>query len=324
MLFSNLSIQSKGIFLAISVLIGGTFQLFIPLKKVFHLQFSFKFSILSKHNPHIKQFLKLLLPTFTSSSILQISTLIIDPIALSIEKGIVSILFYSNRLLELPIGIIGVSISTVNLPHLTQLAQKQNTQQLFSSLLKAIDLLLFLLIPILTTSLLFTQEIVSLVFQFGNFNQQDTIKTSNVFFIHILSLPAICLYRILYNLFFAHQNTKIPLQATILGVITSISLTITFTYFHPKVTSIALATTFSSYLITLFLIFKTKKLFSFSLNSFLFKKVCLYSFSILFVIFFINHLSLFQIFANLLNSFQKNTFQLFNHSPKYYNLYNNY
>ncbi len=249
-------IPEKNITVIISlfVLAGGGVNLALAL---FHLHNSgFKLTIFSSFlKEKIGRFYQLLGPVMLSSGIYQLNVFLVDPIAVSLGVGSVAILFYCTRLVEMPLGIFGVSITTASLPILSKLMKSNQLLEMKKVTLRSLNLVFLLFIPVIIILFFYYPKIISLIFEWGSFKSNETALTSEVFFYYIFSLLAIPLYRILFNLFYALQDTKTPLKATFWSLIVNLTLILVLMIFQKTTSIIAIAFTITSYFLLFFLIF---------------------------------------------------------------------
>ncbi len=243
-------------YLAGLILLAGIVNLvhgIYSLKKLgytFRVVKSFKNLVARKE---FKHFLQLMLPVLLSSGVYQLNALMMDPFALAISSGGVAILFYCSRLFELPLGIIGVSITTASLPRLASQRQQNKLEEMKGLVIRSMNLVFLLFIPVITIFFFYHEKIISLIFEWGNFTREQTKATAEVFFFYIFSLLPIPLYRIILNVFYAFNNTKLPFFAALISLIINLFFLIILTKIEMKITMIALAATISSYSFFIFL-----------------------------------------------------------------------
>ncbi len=192
---------------AIGVLMGGAIQLLfqIPAAKRlgFRLFSGFRFS-----DPSIRKALMLMLPTLFGTGIYQINIIISNLIASTLDEGSISSLNFSNRLLELIIGIFVVSITTVFLPRFATLFNEQRLDEMGSDLQKIMGLTSFITIPATIGVLMISEEIITLLFARGMFDATSVTLTAGALRFHILGLTFISWNRILLTFFQAGRWLK--------------------------------------------------------------------------------------------------------------------
>jgi len=182
----------------------------------------------------------------------EVNVLVSSVIATTAGTGVVSSLQYSNRLLELILGILAVSLGTVILTELSGNAKKGEWEKFSSNLVFAIDLTAILTIPVTIFSIINSTEIIRLIFKFGTFNDNSVTLTALIFTFHILGLCFIAANRIIAPAFYAQENSKTPTYAGIFSV--AVNLLFCYLLVTPlKGGGIAIAATISSCANTIFL-----------------------------------------------------------------------
>ena len=130
---------------------------------------------------------------------------------------------------------------------------------------KALELSLFLSLPASIALLIGSEEIISALFGYGNFDENSVYNSAKALYFFSLGLPAFAMIKVFSNFFFANQDTKSPFYISLLSVFLNILISI---YFFKSIgfIIIPIATTISSWfnLIALFIILRKKNLFSFN------------------------------------------------------------
>ncbi|MDH5559256.1 MAG: murein biosynthesis integral membrane protein MurJ [Deltaproteobacteria bacterium] len=193
---------------AIGVLVGGFFQLIfqIPFLKRFGFNF---FKNLHLRDPYIKNVLLLMLPAIFGVGIYQVNIIISNLIATTLKEGSLSSLTFSNRLMELFIGVIVVSIATALLPRFSSLVAQNKTEEVKSNLAESLSILAFITLPVIIGTLMISEEVVTLLFQRGNFDENSMIMTAGALRYHIIGLFFIAWNRILLTGYQSAQNIRI-------------------------------------------------------------------------------------------------------------------
>lgn len=250
--------------LAWGVLIAGILQL------LFQLPFLYREDLLPKpvwgwRHPGVQKIIKLMIPALFGSSVAQINLLFDTFIASFLISGSVSWLYYSDRLLEFPLGVFGIALATVVLPNLSEAHYKKGATHFGSTLQWAIQLSLLIAIPAAIGLFLLAQPILSTLFQYGAFADHDSLMAAYSLMAYSLGLPAMILIKILANGFYARQDTKTPvrigIQAMCLNMLLNVTLVlwmINTDFIAPHV-GLALATTGSAYFNAIMLAWRLHK-----------------------------------------------------------------
>ena len=163
-----------------------------------------------------------MVPTLFGSSIAQINLLVDTIIATHLITGSVSYLYYSERLLEFPLGVFAIAISTVILPTLSRQYAKNKQQEFIKTLRWALNLGFFIAIPAATALAVMAREVVITLFQHGEFTSTDTYMTALSLIAYMLALPAFIINKILLPAYYARKDTKSPVTIGIIAMLANI------------------------------------------------------------------------------------------------------
>ena len=248
--------QIKG--LAVSVIVGGLLHFLVQYPKLKSLGWNLKFKLNLKH-PGVRKIIFLMIPSIVGLSADQVNALVDSRCASSLVQGSVSVLYYSNRLMQMPLGIFGLALATISLPVMSNAYLKNDMLTLKKSLSYSIRFAIFTLFPAATGLMVIGLPIVRLLFEHGKFDYlESSIMTSNTLFYYSLGLPAYALVKIFANAFYSFQDTKTPAKTAIWAVILHVILCFVLMY-KMSVCGLALATSLSAYFNLLLLIIYLKK-----------------------------------------------------------------
>ncbi len=231
--FLNLSIIGSAILLAtsfsdpsfgfaIGVLLGGALQLLFQVPFVFRLGFRWRPDFTM--GPEVKRSLWLLVPTLFGAGVYQINVLISQAIAWGLGSGAVSSLQYSQRLLELTLGVFAVAISTVALPSFATDAALGAQKRVADTLLYSVRLCCFVCFPVTAAFMLLGRETASLLFERGAFGVISSSTTAFAIGFHVLALTHIALARILVPVYYAYKDTRTPVVIAFVAMLINIVL----------------------------------------------------------------------------------------------------
>jgi putative peptidoglycan lipid II flippase len=142
---------------------------------------------------------------------------VVGAIAASLTPGAVATIYFANRLIELPLGIIGVAAGTVVLTRLSDRTPRDDADT-HALRLRAIESTLALALPASIGLAVLAQPIVTMLFRHGAFTAEDAERTALTLAILCAALPAHALTKILAPNFFAAENFRIPLVAMLAGL----------------------------------------------------------------------------------------------------------
>ena len=250
--------------LAWGVFLAGILQL------LFQLPFLYREGLLPKptwgwRHEGVQKIVKLMIPALFGSSVAQINLLFDTFIASFLISGSVAWLYYSDRLLEFPLGVFGIALATVVLPNLSEAHYKKGASYFNQTLQWAIKISLLIAIPATIGLFLLSQPILATLFQYGAFAANDSIMAGYSLMAYSLGLPAFILIKILASGFYARQDTKTPVRIGIQAMLLNMVLNVMFVvsmlnadFIAPHV-GLALATTASAYFNATMLALRLKK-----------------------------------------------------------------
>jgi putative peptidoglycan lipid II flippase len=140
----------------------------------------------------------------------------------SSQPSAVSWLYFANRLIELPLGIVGVAMGTVLVPELTRALRGNDRPSMVHAESRGLELAVGLALPATLGLIALSHPIVRMLFEHGLFTAADTDGTGNALIWLALGLPAHVLVKALSPAFFAREDTLTPLWATLKGTAVAI------------------------------------------------------------------------------------------------------
>jgi putative peptidoglycan lipid II flippase len=135
----------------------------------------------------------------------------------SASPSAVSWLYFANRLIELPLGIVGVAMGAVLVPELTRALRSNDRATMISAESRGLELAVGLALPATLGLIVLSEPIVRMLFEHGVFTAADTMATADALMLLALGLPAHVLVKALSPAFFARDDTLTPLLATLAG-----------------------------------------------------------------------------------------------------------
>ena len=226
LLISNFLDLNFEVNLSYAVSLAGFFQLIFLIiftKKYYKPSINFKIKIDSKVN----FFFKKLLPSIFSSGVTQINILVGTIIA-SFEAGAVSYLYYADRIYQINLAIAGIAIGTVALPELSKKIKNGKIASAMNMQNKSLELCLLLSLPASLGLIIASEEIVSALFGYGSFGQENVFLTAKALKYFGFGVPAFALIKVLSNFFFARDNTKVPFYISVFIVFLNILISLLY------------------------------------------------------------------------------------------------
>lgn len=213
--------------LAWGVLIAGVVQL------IFQLPFLYRRNLLVKpqvnrNDPGVNRVLKLMVPALFGVSIAQLNLMVDSIFASFLKVGSVSWLYYTDRLTDFPLGVFGVAIATVILPHLSRRHSEQNTEQYSQALDWGLRSILLIGIPSGIGLCLFSMPLITSCFAYGKFGLADVIQTQKSLITLALGVPAFMMVKVLASGFYAKQDISTPVKVGAISMIVNTLLCFLF------------------------------------------------------------------------------------------------
>jgi putative peptidoglycan lipid II flippase len=262
--------------LAWGVFIGGICQL------LFQIPFLYKQGLLIKpswgwSHPQVQKVRKLMIPALFGVSVAQINLLLDTFIASFLVTGSISWLYYSDRLLEFPLGLFGIAIATVILPTLSKNHIKNNANAFKTNMDWAVRMVCFIGLPAAAGLAVLSEPILKVIFERGAFTAQTATMASFSLTAYGLGLVSFMLVKVLAPGYFSRQDTQSPVKYGIIcmvaNMVFNLILVVPFEYI-----GLALATSLSGTLNAVLLYYglRRDKVFALSNNAkkFILKSLC--------------------------------------------------
>lgn len=247
--------------LAWGVAVAGLVQLLFQLPFLSRLKLLPR-PRLKRNHEGVSQIKKLMIPAIIGSSVAQINLLLDTMIASFLVTGSVTWLYYSDRLLEFPLGVLGIAVATVILPALSKHHAQESAEHFNQTLNWAMQLVLLVALPACVGLFLLAGPVLATLFQHGEFLASDTYMASLSLMAYIIGLPAFILIKILAPGFYARQDTRTPVRIGIIALVVNMVLNLVFVvplvmldYEAPHI-GLALATSLSAFL-NAYLLYRT-------------------------------------------------------------------
>lgn len=230
--------------LAWGIFIGGAAQL------LFQLPFLYKLNLLPRpriiwRDSGVKRVLRLMLPAILGVSVAQISLLLDNILGSFLRAGSISWLNFSSRLTLFPLGVFGIAIATVVLPHLARKYAAQSHKEFSETLDWALQVVFLIAIPAAIGVSLLAGPIITTLLQYGKFTEFDVFMVRRSVWGFAVGIPAFMLVKVFATVFYSRQNIKTPVKIAIVAVIFNICFAMGL-LFPLKHAGLALATSLTS------------------------------------------------------------------------------
>jgi putative peptidoglycan lipid II flippase len=213
--------------LAWAVFLGGILQLTIQLPALRKIGMLPRFDF-APGDPGVRRVMKLMAPAVLGVSVAQISLLINTIFASFLVSGSVSWLYYADRLMEFPAGLLGAALGTILLPSLSR-AHSSSQPEEFSSLLDwGLRLTFLLTLPAAIGLAMLGVPLLSTLFQHGAFTADDVLLTRQALVAYSFGLIGMILVKVLAPGFYAQQNIKTPVKIALLTLLATQAMNLAF------------------------------------------------------------------------------------------------
>ncbi|MEA1965043.1 MAG: murein biosynthesis integral membrane protein MurJ [Candidatus Aerophobetes bacterium] len=257
-LFSLALTPKYGIYsLALGVVVGGGMQLLFQVPSLLKEGFAYRL-FLSFKDPGLHKIAKLMVPALFGGITLQINIIINRIFASTLSAGSISSLQYAMRLIQFPLGLFAIALSTAIFPTLSTLAAKEKMQKLRENISLGIRMVLLVLLPSSMGLIMIREPLISLLFQHGLFLVKDTLMTSQALFYYSLGLFAMGEVMIITRAFYSLQDIVTPVIISV--IILGLNALLNFLLISPlKQGGLALATSISMMVNMFILLFLLRK-----------------------------------------------------------------
>jgi putative peptidoglycan lipid II flippase len=202
--------------LAWAVFAGGLLQLAFQVPFLVRLGLLPRWRLDLKH-PGVRRILFLMAPAAFGVSVSQVSLLINQIFASFLQTGSVSWLYYADRLMELPAGVLGVAVGTILLPSLSKYHANANQAEYAKLLDWGLRVTVLLAVPSAVALAVLALPLVATLFQYGRFTIEDAWMTRAALVAYSVGLVGMILVKILAPGFYARQNVLTPVK---IGIVT--------------------------------------------------------------------------------------------------------
>ncbi|HCH2592637.1 TPA: murein biosynthesis integral membrane protein MurJ [Vibrio parahaemolyticus] len=231
--------------LAIGVFLGGLVQF------LFQIPFLIKAGVMVKpkwgwRDPGVVKIRTLMIPALFGVSVSQINLLFDTFIASFLQTGSISWLYYSDRLLEFPLGLFGIAIATVILPALSRKHVDSQSEGFAHTMDWGVRMVTLLGIPAMLGLMALAKPMLMVLFMRGEFSPQDVLQASLSLLAYASGLLNFMLIKVLAPGYYSRQDTKTPVKYGIIAMVTNMVFNAIFAYFYGYV-GLAIATALSAF-----------------------------------------------------------------------------
>lgn len=201
------------------ILSGGLIQFLMHVYMYIHLQFTFE-SIDRKTWHYFAQVLIKFMPCLFSMSIMEINLFVSTSLATYLPKGSISLIYYANRFMGIPLGVFAVAFSTILLPYFSKIsvyAPKRLSYYLF----EATKVVFWVTVPITILMCIVSEKLFLTLFLSSKFTIEHVHEASWILIAFLAGLFIFSLNKILLNIFYSMHDTLTPVIVSIAAALTN-------------------------------------------------------------------------------------------------------
>ncbi len=207
--------------LVVGVLAGGVLQLAIQVPFALRHGWSFRWNF-RPGDELIRRIVFLTIPATFGIAVAEINLFVDTMLASLLDEGAVSYLYYAQRLVQFPMGLFGVAMSTALLPTLSAQSGRQETGLMVETLSKSYRATMFLIIPSMVGLFVLREPIVQLIYEHGEFTHLSTRHTAFTLAFFCLGLLGFSGVKIFVSAFYAMGDTRTPVKIAAVAMVLNI------------------------------------------------------------------------------------------------------
>ncbi|PIT99843.1 MAG: murein biosynthesis integral membrane protein MurJ [Bdellovibrionales bacterium CG10_big_fil_rev_8_21_14_0_10_45_34] len=205
--------------LAWAVLVGGFLQVALLVPTIVRLGL-FPRLVIRFLTPEVKGVLLRMLPSVVGLGIMQMTILVNTRFASRLPEGTNSWIFWADRILEFPLSLFAVSLGSALLPTMSRHWSQGDTAAMSRDGVRFLKSILTISLPIAVFTYFLAPQIVTVLFERGNFSAHDSLMTAQILQIYSVAILAYSVVRVLAPMFYAMENTWFP------ALVSALSLTV--------------------------------------------------------------------------------------------------
>lgn len=230
-------------YLCYAVLLGGIVNFTLHL--IMYWQYGFKFGAIDDGaKDNFKQLLTKFFPIMFGMSIMEINLFVDTSFASYLADGSLSIVRYASRFVGIPLGVFAVAFATILLPHFSRI-NAYAPKRLSFYLFEATKFIFWVMAPVTLVLAFEAGQIFQTLFLSSKFTLAKVLQAQSVLVAFTVGLFFYSINKILLNIYYSKQDTKIPTRTSVIAAALNLVLSPTLMYFF-KATGIGLATTISA------------------------------------------------------------------------------
>lgn len=227
-------LEQPGMALAYAVFAAGIVQL------AFQVPFLKRIGVLPRPrwapaHQGVRRAVRLMIPAIFGSSVAQINVLLSGIIASMLGVGSISYLYYSDRLMEFPLGLFGIALATVTLPYLSRLWANGEHDGFSRTVDWSLRLAMLVSVPAAVGLFVLAEPLIATIFYRGEFDANDVSMTALALRAYALGLVGFSAVKILAPAFFAREDTRTPVRIALIALTVNLVLSIALAWYLTRI-----------------------------------------------------------------------------------------
>jgi putative peptidoglycan lipid II flippase len=210
--------------LCAGVLAGGALQMAVPGAVLVLLGWRPRFHLTLA--PRVREIARLMMPGFIGTAIYQVNILVASYLAMSIDDNSATVMFYANRLMELPIGVFAIAVSTVVYPLIARHAVEGKHAEMAADFRRGIRLILIINVPAAVGLALLSFPITRLIYQHGNFNTAATHLMTPLLTLFAVGMPFFSVVNLTVRAFYSVRDLATPVRVAVVDFFVNLILSL--------------------------------------------------------------------------------------------------
>ncbi len=207
---------------------------------------------------NIKRVFLLSIPILISTAVLPINNLVSTRLASGMGDNAVSAMEYAYKLYVVISGVFTYAIGNIIFPEMSRASADDNKEEYKEIINKAMRMMIYILIPLTIGITIFSKDIISVIYERGEFTAESTLITSSILTFFSVGIIGSGIVEVMNKAFYAKQDTKSPLIAGIIMIIINVILCVTLSKFL-DVKGLALATSITAIVNAITLMYMANK-----------------------------------------------------------------
>jgi putative peptidoglycan lipid II flippase len=177
-------------------------------------------------SPYLREMMRIFLPGLFGASIIQINIMVSRCVAFGLNESATTVLYYSQRLTELPLGMFTIAFATVLFPNIALQASQGDNEGMARTYAQGLRLILAMTVPAALGLVALRVPIVRVLYEHGKFDAQSVAQVAPVLAINALGIPFFSLATLSIRGFYAQKDMRTPVHVAKLDFFLNIGLTL--------------------------------------------------------------------------------------------------